>query len=322
LTGSNTLPGSPSKFSAASNRIRTTIYGLGDLHKALLATHGARTDSRGDSGPHTLFELHPKDDERLYDSAITRIVSDWALDTLLQHQHNERGHSAYQLYTTIKSNPDFAEVAGRIWERAFHRFIIGADKAKLVFTLRKLEADGARGSTKKISLNHHALQSHLCGPDREFEQWLHCSVSECFKLYLYPNSPTFPGVDSVMYLPGQPLILFQATRSDQHTIKTKVLDRVNDWITQPDRSELLPRVDRPWDIVFVVPAPVGASYRRCQRLIQPREPVHQNHTATAWSQRTQRYVLELDEAEVFASFGGVAFPEDRTDSMLRTIETG
>lgn len=65
----------------------------------------------------TIFELSPRDDDRLFGEALVGTVTPWALDLLLGAYETQKSDAAAELYDSIANMPQAGGLRGRIFER-------------------------------------------------------------------------------------------------------------------------------------------------------------------------------------------------------------
>ena len=66
---------------------------------------------------HTIFELSPRDDDRLFGDALIGTVSSWALDLLLGAYESQKSDAAAEFYDSIADIPKARSLRGCIFER-------------------------------------------------------------------------------------------------------------------------------------------------------------------------------------------------------------
>jgi len=66
---------------------------------------------------HTIFELSPRDDDRLFGDALIGTVSSWALDLLLGAYESQKSDAAAEFYDSIANIPKARTLRGCIFER-------------------------------------------------------------------------------------------------------------------------------------------------------------------------------------------------------------
>ena len=66
---------------------------------------------------HTIFELSPADDRRLFGEALVGAVSPWALNLLLEAYEERRLDAAAEFYDSIANSHKAGSLRDEIWER-------------------------------------------------------------------------------------------------------------------------------------------------------------------------------------------------------------
>jgi len=66
---------------------------------------------------HTIFELSPRDGDRLFGDALIGTVSPWALDLLLAVYESQKSDAAADFYGSIANMPKAGTLRGRIFEQ-------------------------------------------------------------------------------------------------------------------------------------------------------------------------------------------------------------
>jgi hypothetical protein len=72
---------------------------------------------------HTIFELSPANDRRLFGEALVGAVSQWALNLLLEAYEERRSDAAAEFYDSIANNPNAGSLRGRMWERQVLKYL-------------------------------------------------------------------------------------------------------------------------------------------------------------------------------------------------------
>ena len=87
---------------------------------------------------HTIFELYPRDGDRLFGDALVGTVSPWALDLLLEAYEARKSDAAAEFYNSIASVPKAGILRGQIFERQVLKYLDNL-KEPHTFTIRSLE---------------------------------------------------------------------------------------------------------------------------------------------------------------------------------------
>jgi hypothetical protein len=66
---------------------------------------------------HTIFELSPRDDDRLLGDAQIGAVSAWALDLLLRAYEAQKSDAAFEFYESLTDMPKAGTLRGQILKR-------------------------------------------------------------------------------------------------------------------------------------------------------------------------------------------------------------
>ena len=270
----------------------------------------------GDRYPHTVFELFPRNDNRIWIQRRIQPTSQYALHLLLRAQVFESNLSISTIYHDLKVNEDAAEIVGRIWERAVHAYLQNLP-TKTTLTLKAL-GDYA----DRILVVDPTMRFRCCGSDADFQNALSSSLESFASCYLFPLSKIFPTVDSVAltFNRGRQFDIFQMSTAGGHPIRVSGLQAVQSWLKRDTvLNKLRPTTASPFAISFVLPKRLSNSFRR-QRLIAAKKEssmtpskhrrteagsaliADEDHLATFWEDKIRQYVLALDEDEVLLAY--------------------
>lgn len=86
----------------------------------------------------TIFELSPRDDDRLLGDALIGTVSPWALDLLLEAYESQKADAAAEFYDSTTYISRAGILRGRIFERQVLRYLNNR-KEPHTFSIRSLE---------------------------------------------------------------------------------------------------------------------------------------------------------------------------------------
>ncbi|EDR02516.1 uncharacterized protein LACBIDRAFT_332315 [Laccaria bicolor S238N-H82] len=158
---------------------------------------------------HSIFQLSPMNDMRLFDDAIVTPVSPWALELISHSYERSQENISLQFYHAIADIPS-------------------AGTLRMIFQLRVLAyfRDLREPTTFKVRRPSDSFTSvglHSSGLELDDAVW--CKKQR----HLVPKS-TFPSVDSLLFLPKDTLIGFQATVRPEHPIATAGLRRILSWL--------------------------------------------------------------------------------------------
>lgn len=276
-------------LSAAQSDIRTAISAIKDVAAVLERVHG--NDDR--LIPHRLFEIYPASDSKAWECCNVRTVSQWAFDQLVVEMETRDEHAAHKLYKQIQGTVDAAEFRGRLWERQVHKFFRSISARKQFHIHSLPDRDDSLIIEFSSAVSHQTF-----GPIQMFTGLLNSSVKDHKSSYLKPLNKNFATFDSFLYQPGlndsqgvQPLLGIQITDAGIYDIGLRGLQTLQTACKPqiPDLNTLRPSAERKWIILFIVPAPMGASFQS-QNIKPPSEH---------WKSKTVQYILELPVEEVW-----------------------
>lgn len=170
---------------------------------------------------HSIFQLSPMNDMRLFDEAIVTPVSPWALELISHSYERSQENISLQFYHAIADIPSAGTLRGMIFQLrvlAYFRYLREPTTPKV----RRL-SDSSTGEwcypapVKSVGLHSSGL---------ELDDAVWCKKQR----HLVPKSTTFPSVDSLLFLPTDTLIGFQATVRPEHPIATAGLRRILSWL--------------------------------------------------------------------------------------------
>jgi hypothetical protein len=223
-------------------------------------------------------------------------VSQIALEILVAEAEQRDVESAYKFYRQVQASTAAAPFRGRMWERQVHKYFRSIQHS-MSFDIYSLD------NRNKLEIHFSPNTHHEAfGPIQIFGGRLASSIADKKSCYLKPIAANFGSIDSVLYEHGvlrdgfQPLIPFQMTDAATHPLNTKGLEIIQKSLTLqvPGLKALRPSTSQKWIIVFVVPAPMGASFVK-QKFKGPDGPSH-------WESKTAQYVLELDPNVIWKLF--------------------
>ncbi|KAF8273633.1 hypothetical protein EI94DRAFT_1913870 [Lactarius quietus] len=245
--------------------------------------------------PHKVFEIYPHPDSNRFSGCLVRPVSQWAFDELFQELEVRNAHAARTFYNQIQATPNAATLRGMLWERQVHKYFRSLQPKTETFTFQANSLDN-RNDKRLIKLSDATVHKDF-GPIQDFRGYLKSSVVNRTSCYLKPIAGNFASVDAVLYdaVAGD-LLGLQMTESLHHPISITGLAAIQTELTPGDRTlkDLRPTVCKKWNIIFVVPKPMGASYPK-QGFKEKGKPVKK----TSWQSKTKQYVLELDKKVVW-----------------------
>lgn len=80
---------------------------------------------------HTIFELSPRDGDRLFGDVLVGTVSPWALDLSLGAYEFQKSDAAAEFYDSIADMPKAGILRGQIFERQVLRYL--DSKSRILF---------------------------------------------------------------------------------------------------------------------------------------------------------------------------------------------
>ncbi|PBK60479.1 hypothetical protein ARMSODRAFT_1090328 [Armillaria solidipes] len=258
----------------ALNKLKSAVREVPDISTALMSCRD------GSSVSHTVFEVIPKDEQRLWDCVVVHPVSRLALDMLL-HDQAERlpKQSVYNLYSMLRRLPEAESFIGMTWECVLHRYL---SQVQGDFELTPLHP-----SHPPYTL-HLPKPSHIhanCSTDAAFRS----TLSKAFdsdgtvsqSCYAYPDCPNFATFDSVAIV-GSDFLCFHMALGTAHQMKLSSLQRTQQWLKMGTPLEKFrPGKGNRWNIIFVVPSRLKGSFlRQNKALTLPQETKPQTLTST------------------------------------------
>ena len=235
---------------------------------------------------HTIFELSPQDDDRLFGDALIGTVSPWALDLLLGAYESQKLDAAFEFYELISKIPKAGTLRGQILERQVLKYFDNL-KGPHTFTLRSLEDNSTIQWVYPGPTEHHMFQPTT------FAKELQSAVSNKKSLHLVPKDPNFPALDSTVYDPKGGLSFNQITVNLHHPVAVVGLQRVQSWLKQnTPLANLRPSIrGRHWPFIFIVPQTISDSFTK--QLFE-RDTVTQE-----WAKKVDQYVLGIKEKSLW-----------------------
>jgi len=237
---------------------------------------------------HTIFELSPRDDDRLFGDAKIGTVSMWALDLLLGAYEAQKSDAAFKFYESIADMPKAGTLWGRILERQVLRYFDNL-RGTHTFILRSLKDS----STIKW-VYPGPTERHTFLPTT-FAKELQSAVENKKPLHLVPKDPNFPALDSTVYDPKCGLFLNQITANLHHPVAVVGLQRVQSWLKLNTLlANLRPAIHhRHWPLTFIVPESISDSFTK--------QPFEGDTIKQEWAKKVDQYVLGIKEESLWAT---------------------
>ena len=202
---------------------------------------------------HTIFELSPRDDDRLFGEALVGTVSPWALDLLLGAYERQKSDAAAELYDSIAYMPGAGGLQGRIFERQVLKYLNSLEEPS-TFSTRSLEDSK---TAEWVYPGPAKLREFLL---TTFAQELLSAVENKKRLHLVSNDPNFSALDSVIYDPKSGLTHTQVTtRTVDHPVAVSALKRIQGHLKRNFRPSIQ---HKHWPLIFMVPDTISGSFRR------------------------------------------------------------
>ena len=198
---------------------------------------------------HTIFELSPANDRRLFGDALVGAVSRWALNLLMEAYEERRLDAAAEFYDSIANNPNAGSLRGRMWERQVLKYLDSLKKPH-VFSIRSLDDSSITkwvypGPAKRVVFQTSTLTQSL--------------RSEVQSIHFVPKDPNYAALDSFVYGPDG-LAFNQATVCTKHPVAVVGLKRVQGCLKQnTPPASLRPSKDNRWPLNFIVPDSIADS---------------------------------------------------------------
>jgi len=124
---------------------------------------------------------------------------------------------------------------------------------------------------------------------QSFTEDLQSAVHAKEPRHLVPLDPNFPGIESILYDPGEVLTSIQVTIKKKHAIAVVGLKRIQGWLEQ--RSPLAglwpSTAPNRWRLIFVVPTATAASFE--QLFSEGDADGHK------WAKKVDQYVLGITD---------------------------
>jgi hypothetical protein len=240
---------------------------------------------------HRAFKIFPSPKSRFFINCLVRPVSDWAFSQMMVELGRQGADAAYNFYEAIQGSCDSAELVGRMFETKVHAFFRSITTPRS-FTAFSLDDRSITFDIKFSSSTKH----YTFGAKQRFEGRLASSVNNRESCYLKPLSRYFATFDSFLYQPeiplsgSQPLIGFQVTTAYEHRISVVDLKELQACLNPKvsPLKALRPTPAKKLILLFVVPEPMAASFRKMQF----------TGDAAYWGEKITQFVLELPEPEV------------------------
>lgn len=320
----------------ALNNIKSAVQGVPDIPAALLSYR------MGTSVLHTLLEVIPQDERRLWVSVAVRPVSGLALDLLFHDQVERSGQSVYDLYS--ESRTDLWRAATFIemtWERVLHRYL---SQVQGHFELTPLDSSHPP-YTLHLSQPFHIYDA--CSTDVAFRSTLlkafDSDGSVTQSCYAYADTPA---LDSVAIV-GSNFLGFQMAIGSTHSMKLIALQRAQRWLKIGTPLEKFrPSKDNKWNIIFMVPSTLKGKFPlqsiddntaslwkppkaqtltssqkgRSNKQKHKKRPVIANpgfEDSGVWGNCLYQYAWFVDEKDVFPAYA--TYLEEDFDSAFSTV---
>jgi hypothetical protein len=243
---------------------------------------------------HHAFEIFPSPESRRWINCLVRPVSDWAFSQMMVELGRQGADAAYHFYEAIQGSRDSADLVGRMFETKVHVFF------RSITTPRSFTAFSLDDRSTTFDIKFSSSTTHYTfGAKQRFAGKLALSVNNRESCYLKPLSRYFATFDSFLYQPeitlsgSQPLIGFQVTTAYEHRISVVGLKELQACLNPqvPPLKTLRPTQAKKLILLFVVPEPMAASFRKMQF----------TGNAAYWGEKITQFVLELPEPEVIRS---------------------
>ena len=241
----------------------------------------SRTDDSDVS--HSIFKISPKNESRLLAQCEFGTVSRWALDHLLKAYETQQVDVVADFYRYISRASDTASLWGRVFERQVLNYLDGIQD-KREFLIHGLTSSG------DLTWNYHGpITRFTFLQELDFIDELTKAVRNNRSLHLVPLNRNFPAVDSIVYVPNEPLTCVQTTVRGEHPIVVPGLRRIQSWFKEDTLlAGLRPSNERPWRLIFIVPSD-EVTFELQQSRGDP--------TQGEWVGKVRQYVLRLDPFE-------------------------
>jgi hypothetical protein len=231
---------------------------------------------------HSIFQISPKDDDRMLSQVTTAAISPWALTTLLKIYENRQADASWEFYKMIKDLPDEGTIRGQMFQVQVLKYL-SALKGREQFTIRRLTGSNTSqwmypGPTEN-SFSHSST----------FSQLLEDAVTQQKSVHLVPQEPNFPAVHSILYTPGDVLTGILVTDQTKHPVEVVGLKCIQSWLKRGSMlANLRPSIEgNHWQLIFVVPQQIAPTFQ-----IQMFEG---DTDSNEWFKKVDQYVLGIDE---------------------------
>ncbi|TDL17102.1 hypothetical protein BD410DRAFT_794677 [Rickenella mellea] len=288
LTPRQTWHASISKttLKAAEAEVRRAVAAMVPTNSLEILLEGA---TNGDSSlmvSHTIFQIAPKDNDRLFHEVYVQAKSKWIFDVVLKLYEKRQSDAARQFYELTKHSTTTASLAGIIWEREVHRYFRSI-KTREKLHLVSLQ-DGKRyhwqypGGAMMVKFRIPGLT-----------EVLQTAVEKQEARYCQPLALNFEAVDALVYQPGK-LSCIQITDATTHPIKVNGLQSIQRCLppTNAALASLRPLHNgnkKSWPFIFVVPKDSKFS-RVPQKLIGGTD---------IWHRKVHQFLLLLPDTKVW-----------------------
>ena len=257
------------------SRIRGIAAQEGDILQLL------RSSRTGDSDvSHSIFQISPKNESRLLAQCELGAVSRWALDHLLKAYEIEQADAVADFCHHISRASNVASLWGHVFERQVLDHLDGIE-GEYEFPIQGLTSSG-----EMTWIYRGPVPRFIFLQDLDFIDELTNAVQKNRPLHLVPLVRNFPVVDSIVYVPNEPLTCVQTMISGEHPVVVQGLKRIQSWLKEDTLlARLHPSNERPWRLILIVPSDDVAF-----ELQQSRGDTAQGE----WAGKVHQYVLQLD----------------------------
>jgi hypothetical protein len=231
---------------------------------------------------HTIFQLNPANDSRLFEECHCEPVSRWVFDSLLNTCEKHEADAAAQFYHRISGLHWAASFLGYLFERRVLAYLDDID------TTRYLRIRGLTKPSQRVWTYRGRMPRITFQESKVVEKIM--EVVEANKpVHLVPSAANFSAVDSIVYDPKEVFTCIQVTTNSEHPIAVSGLQRIQRWFqldTPP--ADLRPKQInlKPWRMIFIVPLDMASTFT-LQRL-------EGDTVEGEWAGKIDQYVLGLE----------------------------
>jgi hypothetical protein len=257
---------------------------------------------------HSIFEISPNDELRIFSECKFGYVSEWAFDCFLEAYEDHQAAAATDFYQYISGIPDAATLWGHVFERLVFKQVAEID-SEHKFPIRGLSEPILGKATWTF---RGPIPRFNFRQKEEFIGAITNAVQNKTPLHLVPlaRARNFGVVDSIVYDPKEVLTCIQITVSGQHDIRVSGLQRIQGWLEpdtplehlhppraahlcpsktsclRPSKASNSNTENRPWRLIFIVPSNHEASFRL--------QTLEGDTDRGKWAGKVHQYVLGLD----------------------------